>query len=103
MAIYCIAMRIADETIEGRTAQDRWNSVRDAIFSDKQCWDELGSFFMTESQLTTQEFARKASGGLSRKHDVLVAFDTSDMSVGYFGNFQQFPQMASFFAIPRAV
>jgi hypothetical protein len=98
MSIYCVAFRIADKSVSGRTYNDRRQSVEDAIVTkDQGFWDELASFYLVESHLRTQDFAKKASASLSVADDLLVVFDPSDMSVGYFGKFEGENVLKSFF------
>ncbi|MDP9872348.1 hypothetical protein J2S88_000541 [Agrobacterium tumefaciens] len=98
MSTYCVAFRIAAKSVNGRSYEERRDSVIDAIYAKGEgYWDELTSFFIVTSPLSTKQFAERASAGLSREDDLLLAFDPGDMSSAYFGNFQHTEAMASFF------
>lgn len=95
---YCITFRVANQTANGKTYDERRQSIVDAVRQDGLgYWDETTSFFLVESNVSTPDVAKAASAGLSATHDMLVAFDPSDMSVAYFGNVQSPDVLGSFF------
>lgn len=95
---YCVTFRIADRTINGKTYDDRRQSMIDAVrMQGAGYWEETTSFFLVESNLDTASFTEAASRSLSAKDDMLVAFDPSDMSLAYFGAIVHPDVLASFF------
>lgn len=95
---YCVTFRIADLTVSGRTYNERRQSIVDAVRTEGLgYWEETTSFFLVESNLDTASFTKAASKGLSSSHDMLAAFDPSDMSVAYFGAIEYPDVLASFF------
>lgn len=104
MSTYCVAVRIADRTIGGKTYDDRRKAVEDAIYREGEgYWPEMTSFYLVTSDLSTSDFAKKASAGLSKADDLLIAFDPSDMSVGYAGPFEREDVLKWFFKHSRRV
>jgi hypothetical protein len=98
MSTYCVTFRLLNQTIDGKTYDDRRQSILDGVYQKGAgYWEETTSFLMVESALDTNAFAAKASNGLSAKHDMLVAFDPSDMSVAYFGAIKSPDILGSFF------
>lgn len=53
--------------------------------ADAGFWDATTSFIIAQSPLNTEVFAAALAKGLSAKHDMLVVFDPTDMSMSYFG------------------
>ncbi|QKV18684.1 hypothetical protein [Oricola thermophila] len=95
---YCVTFRVADQTVNGKTYNERRQSIIDAVRKeDLGYWEETTSFFLAESNLDTTTFGKTASAGLSAKHDMLAAFDPSDMSLAYFGAIDHPDVLASFF------
>ncbi|CVI58770.1 hypothetical protein CFBP4996_19755 [Agrobacterium leguminum] len=98
MSTYCVAFRIAAKTVNGKTYDDRRQSVIDAVYTKGAgYWEEMTSFFLVSSPLSTSAFIKAASAGLSKADDLLLIFDPSDMSMGYFGNFSHPDVLKSFF------
>lgn len=95
---YCVTFRVADQTVNGKSYSERRQSIVDAVRSEGAgYWEETTSFFIVESNLSTPELAKSASKGLSSAHDMLAAFDPSDMSLAYFGAIKHPDVLASFF------
>jgi len=95
---YCVTFRVANQTVGGRSYDERRQSIVEAVRTDGfGYWEETTSFFLVESNLDTPTFARAAAAGLSPAHDMLVAFDPSDMSSAYFGAVKHPEVLASFF------
>ena len=104
MPSYCVTFRIANETISGKTYDQRRQSIVDAVYTKGSgYWDETTSFFLVDSELNTLDFAKWASSGLSASKDMLVAFDPSDMSMAYFGAVKHTEVVASFFRSSQKV
>ncbi|AVH44013.1 hypothetical protein [Agrobacterium tumefaciens] len=104
MSTYCVAFRIAAKTVNGKTYEERRNSVIDAIYAKGEgYWDELTSFFLITSSLSTWAVAKKASAGLSAADDVLIVFDPEDMSLGHFGAFEHPDVLKWFFKTAQKV
>lgn len=104
MYIYCVAFRIAAKTVNGKTYDERRQSVIDSVrVSEQGFWDELTSLFLVQSSFSTADLAKKASAGLSKADDLLIVFDPSDMSLGHFGNFSDAEILESFFRVSRRV
>jgi hypothetical protein len=103
MATYCVTFRIANEAIGGKTYEERRQSVVTAVNSGDGYWDETTSFFLVESALSTTNFAKTASAGLSAAKDMLVAFDPGDMSMAYFGAVKHVDALGSFFVSTQKV
>jgi hypothetical protein len=98
MSTYCVTFRVADKTLNGKTYDERRQSIVDAVRTeDMGYWEETTSFFLVESNLQTEPFAKKASTGLDATNDMLVAFDPEDMSMAYFGAVKHPDVLASFF------
>lgn len=99
---YCVTFRVADQTINGKTYNERRQSIVDAVRTKGLgYWEETTSFFLVESNLDTTNFTKAASSGLSANHDMLVAFDPADMSAGYFGAIEHPAVLASFFRVAK--
>lgn len=95
---YCVTFRVANQTVNGKTYDERRQSIIDSVRTKGLgYWEETTSFFLVESNLNTTDFAKKASAGLSATHDMLAAFDPSDMSCAYFGAIKHPDVLASFF------
>lgn len=95
---YCITFRIADQTVNGKTYDDRYSSVEEnARTKGMGYWEETTSFILAESNLNTPDFTKKVASGLSEKHDTLVVFDPTDMSASYFGKVEAVDVLRSFF------
>jgi hypothetical protein len=95
---YCVTFRVADQTVNGKTYNERRQSIVDSVRAKGLgYWEETTSFFLVESSLDTSAFAKAASKGLSGDHDMLAAFDPSDMSLAYFGAIEHGDVLASFF------
>lgn len=104
MATYCISFRIADQIANGRSYNERRQSLIDsATASDGGYWDSTTSFILVESPLHTVEFAKSVCSGLSREHDTAVVFDPGDMSMCYFGQVPTKEVLKSFFVAPTAI
>lgn len=97
MGTYCVTFKLAAQTVNGNTYEERRQSIIDAVYSENGFWDETTSFILVNSPLNTNDFAAKASEGLSAKHDLLVAFDPEDMSMAYFGTVEDPEVLSSFF------
>lgn len=100
---YCISFRIADKTVNGKTYEDRWQSIMSAVRGTNGFWDGTTSFVMAESTLNTKAFAETASAGLSAAHDQLIVFDPGDMSMAYFGAVVHPHVLGSFFRHVSAI
>lgn len=98
MNTYCVSFRIAAETVGGKTYDERWESlVLAARKADAGFWDGTTSFFLVESGLDTNAFAKSLTAGLSKSQDMLVVFDPADMSMAYFGAVKETAALESFF------
>lgn len=98
MSTYFVAFRIASKTVNGKTYDERREAVANAVYEGSNgYWDEMTSFFIVGSSLSTETFAKKASVGLSKADDLLIVFDPEDMSLGHFGNFKHENELKSFF------
>lgn len=97
---YCITFRIKNETVGGKTYQDRYNSIIDNADEGKGLWTDPTSFLLIASDLGTVEFAKNVVRGLSRQHDMAFVFDPNDMSACYFGAVEAEDVLLSFF--PKA-
>lgn len=100
---YCVAFRLANETHDGRSYSERWESIAEAINEEAGFWAEPTSFFLVSSTKDTASFVRNATRQLSREHDMLIAFDPSDMSMAFFGNVKEQDVVKSFFRTSIAV
>ncbi|MCQ1779164.1 hypothetical protein NOJ05_18325 [Neorhizobium galegae] len=102
MAYYCISFRIADQTANGKSYDDRRSSlIAAARAQDSGFWDSTTSFILAESSLDTWTFAKSVCADLSEQHDMAVVFDPSDMSMSYFGQVNAPEVLESFFRIPK--
>lgn len=98
MANYCVTFRIANSIIGGKTYADRYQQLLQNVRSDGMgFWEETTSFFLAESNLNTDDFAKNACRGLSATHDMVFIFDPSDMSACYFGSVEHVDVLRSFF------
>ncbi|WP_411033854.1 hypothetical protein [Shinella sp. BYT-45] len=98
MSVFCVSISIADKNIDGRTCEERRQSVFDAFHTDgRGLWQEMTSFFLVESELSAVDLAKKVSSRLSRTDDFLLVFDPFDMTVGYFGPFTSPEVLESYF------
>lgn len=98
MSTYCVTFRIADKVVGGKSYADRYNKlVANVREGGAGYWEETTSFFLAESDLDTNSFAKKACRGLSANDDMLFLFDPSDMSSVYFGPLQHRDVLESFF------
>lgn len=95
---YAITFRIANKTVGGKSYDDRYeqllSNLREEGFG---FWDETTSFALVESRLGTYELGKRASRGLSQRHDLLFLFDPEDMSACYFGAVEHEDVLLSFF------
>ncbi|MBP2446373.1 hypothetical protein [Rhizobium leguminosarum] len=99
MASYCISFRIANQTVKGRTYDERRQSLIDAAaYAKSGFWDSTTSFILAESPLDTNKFAHSVCAELSPDHDMAVIFDPGDMSMRYFGKVNSEEVLRSFFA-----
>ena len=95
---YCVTFRIAEKTVSGKTYNDRYNALIENVRTDGMgYWEETTSFFLVESNLSTDEIAQDAARALSAKDDMLLVFDPSDMSASYFGAFKYVEVLRGFF------
>jgi hypothetical protein len=60
-------------------------------------WEETTSFFIVESNLSTEDIAKRAAQALSARDDMLFLFDPKDMSACYFGPIAHADVLGSFF------
>lgn len=98
MASYCVSFRIADKTVSGKTYAERRKQLVENVHTDGLgYWEETTSFFMVESNLTTDKLAKDASKGLSAADDMVFVFDPQDMSAYYFGPLKHVDVLRSFF------
>jgi len=96
MSTYCVTFTIANKTIGGKTYDERRQRLIDNVREDDLgYWDRTTSFFLVESGLDTNSFAKRAFTGLSSE-DVAVVFDPSDMSAASFGDVKDFDVLKSF-------
>lgn len=103
MAYYSISVRIAAQTANGRTYDERRQSVIDAARrAEAGYWDSTTSFMLAESPLQTVEFAQEVCAGLSRQHDMAVIYDPGDMSMCYFGQVHAEDVLRSFFTAGKS-
>jgi hypothetical protein len=98
MSTYCIASRLANKTVNGKTYDER----RDLLITNMSkngsgFWADPTSFYLVESNLDTYSFAAKACAGLSSKDDLVFVFDPEDMSAATFGPVEHFAVLQSFF------
>lgn len=104
MFTYCVTFRIADKTINGKTyAQRREMLIENIRKEGVGYWEETTSFFLVESSDDTDTVAQAACKGLSAKDDIVVVFDPSDMSMGYFGPITHLEVLKSFFGVTKKV
>jgi len=104
MYTYCVTFRISDKTINGKTyAQRREMLINNVRKEGRGYWEETTSFFLVESPDNTNAVTQAASKGLSPQDDILVVFDPSDMSMGYFGPIKHLDVLKSFFAASKKV
>ncbi|MCA1366474.1 hypothetical protein I6F15_03515 [Bradyrhizobium sp. BRP14] len=103
LCTYCISFRIAEKTVDGKTYEERRQSVMEAVRGTNGFWDSTTSFVLTESTLDTNALAKKASAALSAKDDQLIVFDPGDMSVAHFGPVSAPDVLTSFFRYAKAV
>jgi hypothetical protein len=98
MSTYYITFRLANKTIGGKTYDERRSQMIENVHAEGTgFWEDTTSFFIVESSFDTDRFAAKACEGLSRSEDMLLAFDTSDMSASYFGAIKHLDVLRSFF------
>ncbi len=98
MSTYCVTFRIADQVVSGKSYTDRYAAFTAA--ASKGCngyWAEPTSFILVGSGEDTEAFARRLSGPLSAKHDMLFVFDPEDMSAAYYGAVEHERVLTSFF------
>jgi len=96
--MYVVSFRIADKTIDGKTYQNRYDTlVENLAYRCDGFWFDTTSFYLVGSSENTSAFARRVVRGLSSKHDMLFAFDPEDMSACCFGAFQSEDVLESFF------
>jgi hypothetical protein len=100
---YCISFRIADRTVNGRTYDERRQSLIAAVRGNNGFWDGTTSLLLVESTLDTNALTKRASAGLSAEYDQLVVFDPGDMSMGHFGKVPNLDVLKSFFRHAYAV
>lgn len=100
MAEYCITFRIKNQTVGGKTYQDRYNSIVENANEGLGMWNEPTSFLLIASDSDTSSFSRKVVAGLNEQHDMAFIFDPADMSACYFGDVESEDVLLSFF--PRA-
>lgn len=94
---YCITFRLANKTIGGKTYDERRQQLIDNVETGNGYWDETTSFILVTSPLDTNAITKKASNGLSKTDDMVVVFDPTDMSAGYFGPLKHVDVLKSFF------
>jgi hypothetical protein len=99
MSTYCVTFRIAEKTVGGKTYSDRYQQLIDNVHTNDGYWDETTSFILVTSNLSTEQFAQRASRGLSVSDDLVVVFDPSDMSCAYSGPLQHRDVLTSFFRV----
>ncbi|OWU70043.1 hypothetical protein [Phaeobacter sp. 22II1-1F12B] len=87
-------------TVNGKTYQQRYDSIIENANEGSGLWTEPTSFLLIESHLQTGAFSEKVVRGLSRAHDMAFIFDPSDMSACYFGDVDDERVLLSFF--PKA-
>ncbi|MGX5830129.1 hypothetical protein [Mesorhizobium sp. 43Arga] len=100
---YCVSFRIANKTINGKSYDDRRQSVVDAAHEGLGYWDETTSFFLVESSLSASGLAKAVSAGLSVQEDMIFVFDIGDQSASYFGALTHFDVLRSFFPLLKKV
>ena len=98
---YCVTFRIKNATVNGKTYQERYNSIAENANEGSGFWAEPTSFMLVTSNLTTDQFALKVVKGLSREHDMAFIFDPQDMSACYFGAIDREDVLLSFFPNAR--
>ena len=94
---YCVSFRIANKTVNGRSYEDRYKELVNAMHEGLGYWEDTTSFFLVESSLNTPAIAKKGAGALSAVDDMLFVFDPKDMSACYFGNVAHLDVLKSFF------
>lgn len=97
---YCVTFRIKNATVNGRTYQERYNSILANANEGRGFWDEPTSFMLIASDHDTNSFSERVVAGLSRTHDMAFIFDPKDMSACYFGDVESEEVLLSFF--PKA-
>ena len=101
MSTYNVTCRLANKTFGGKTYDERRQVLIANIRTNELgYWDEPTSFFLAESNLSTDAFAAKACKGLSASDDLVFIFDSSDMSACYFGPVKEVAVLQSIF--PKA-
>jgi hypothetical protein len=94
---YCVTFRIKNQTVSGKTYQDRYDTIIENADEGKGLWTESTSFLLVASDLNTEPFAKRVVKNLSRKHDMAFIFDPTDMSACYFGDIDAEDVLLSFF------
>ena len=95
---YYVSTRIANKSVAGKSYDERRDQLIDNIRTEGSgFWQDTTSFYIVESSLNTDAFAAKAAKALSRADDMLLVFDTSDMSASYFGVIAHLDVLKSFF------
>jgi len=98
MSTYCIASRLANKTVNGKTYDERRQLLIDNMHEDGHgFWADPTSFYLIESNHDTYSFAAKACKGLSARDDLVFVFDPTDMSAASFGPVEHFDVLQSFF------
>ena len=98
MSNYNVTCRIANKTIGGKTYDERRKTLIDNMRKEQLgYWEEPTSFFLVESNLNTDDFVARSCKGLSAKDDLVLVFDSSDMSASYFGPVTEVDVLESFF------
>ena len=95
---YCVTFRIANKRVGLHTAYRRRRNLIERLRGEEAgLWQETTSFVLMQSSRSTEELARYASVPLSAQDDLLVVFDTADMSCAYFGAVEHSETLESFF------
>lgn len=104
MANYCITFRIADETVNGKTYDQRREQLIENVYTKGSgFWDDTTSFILVESNVDTMTLAKRAKTALSAADDMLLIFNQSDLSAAYFGVVGHVNVLKSFFPLLQKV
>jgi len=95
--MYVLTFRIKNETIGGKSYQDRYDALHAALKKNNGLWYDTTSFYLMGSAESTSAIGARLVQGLNAQHDMLFVFDPEDMSACYFGNIGSLGALTGFF------
>lgn len=86
MSVYWITFRIDSRTVSGRSYEDRYDALVEAVNEHAtDAWDETTSFWLIESDSSRSTIARSIKSAISASFDLVLVGSMKTVGVALIG------------------